>query len=118
MFPENLRKLRRDRYLSQTELGDAVGVSQLTISAWERGRNRPDIDMIRTLAKFFGVTVDDLIGQKKEEVIQPTQSDLKTIEAKLISQGIDKMPEANRKRALEMMRIMFTDYADEFTRGE
>ena len=42
----------------------------------------------------------------------------KTVEAKLISAGVDKMPPEQRERALTMMKLMFLEYADYFERTD
>lgn len=59
---ENLRKLRRDRGMTQEELAGFLGISYQAVSKWERGDGYPDITMLPILANFFGITVDTLIG--------------------------------------------------------
>lgn len=53
---------------------------------------------------------------KQQLLLKLTQP--KTIEAKIISGGIDKMPPEDRERALDMMRLMFKEYADYFERTD
>ena len=57
-----IRELRRDHGLSQQRLADIVHVHQTAVSQWESGRTSPDLDVAARLARFFGVTVDDLLG--------------------------------------------------------
>lgn len=59
---ENLRKLRRDRNLTQEDIADFLGVSFQAVSKWERDEGFPDISMLPVIANFFGITVDALIG--------------------------------------------------------
>ena len=54
--------LRRERNISQTELGKAIGVSARAISYWEQGINEPKATYIAKLAEFFGVSSDYLLG--------------------------------------------------------
>lgn len=63
---ENIRKRRREAGLTQEALGDALGVSFQAISRWENGTSYPDIEFLPTLAKYFGVSVDVLLGYKEE----------------------------------------------------
>lgn len=63
---ENIRKRRREAGLTQEELGDALGVSFQAISRWENGTSYPDIEFLPTLAKYFGISVDALLGYKGE----------------------------------------------------
>lgn len=60
-FPTNLRKIRKEKKLSQKELADGIGVSQITISAWERSDRYPTIDKIYDAARFLHTSVDKLI---------------------------------------------------------
>ena len=59
---EKLKKLRRSRDLTQEEVATHLGISYQAISKWERGDGYPDITMLPTLANYFGVSVDELIG--------------------------------------------------------
>ena len=61
-FKERLRELRESKELEQKELSAILHVSKSTISGWEVGRNQPDYGMLITLARFFDVSVDFLIG--------------------------------------------------------
>lgn len=54
--------LRRAKQLTQAQLADIVGVSFQTISKWENGSAMPDITYLPTLAEFFEVSVDQLLG--------------------------------------------------------
>lgn len=61
-FGENLKKLRKSKDLTQEALAEFLGMSFQAISKWERGDTYPDITMLPTIASFFGVTVDSLLG--------------------------------------------------------
>lgn len=64
-FGENIKRLRKEKELTQETLADFLGVSFQTISKWERGENYPDITTLPTIASFFNVTIDDLLGVNK-----------------------------------------------------
>ena len=69
-FGENIKRLRRDRDLTQEALADALGVSAQSVSKWECAYGYPDITQLPAIANFFGVTVDAILGndaQGKEE---------------------------------------------------
>ncbi len=61
-FGEKIRKLRRDRDLTQDELAQAIGVSYQSVSKWERDDGYPDITLLPVIANYFGVTIDALLG--------------------------------------------------------
>lgn len=55
-----IRTLRAARGLSQAALGEAVGVSRQTINSLETGRYDPSIQLAHSLARFFGLTIEEL----------------------------------------------------------
>lgn len=62
---ENLKNLRKSKDITQEMLGDFLGVSFQTVSKWERGDCFPDIIMLPSLANFFEVTIDELMGMNE-----------------------------------------------------
>lgn len=63
IFGENLRTLRLSEHLSQTKLGEMLGVCNQTVSFWEIGKREPDLDMLLKIADFFQVSTDYLLGK-------------------------------------------------------
>ncbi|MBQ3005359.1 MAG: helix-turn-helix transcriptional regulator [Clostridia bacterium] len=61
-FGEKIRNLREDADMNQTQLGNAVGMTQRKISYIECGKYEPGIDDIVSLCKFFKVSADFLLG--------------------------------------------------------
>lgn len=71
-FGENIKKLRKEKELTQESLANFLGVSFQTISKWERGETYPDITFLPVIARFFEISIDDLLGinkSKEEEQI-------------------------------------------------
>lgn len=60
-FPTNLRRIRKERGLSQTVLAEMVGISQTSISYYEKSVEYPTLDRVYDLAKVLGVEVEELI---------------------------------------------------------
>lgn len=58
-----IRDLRKERSLTQAELGSVLKVSSRTIGFYETGERDPDTDTLRKLADFFGVSIDYLLGR-------------------------------------------------------
>lgn len=63
-FQNNLKQLRKLNNLTQTDLATKIQESTQVISNWERGYTIPDMNDLITLADFFNVSVDELIGRK------------------------------------------------------
>ena len=61
-FNEKIQELRKQKGLTQEELAEVLFVSRTAISKWESGRGYPNIDSLKAISKFFGVTVDELLS--------------------------------------------------------
>ena len=77
-FNEKLQELRKQKKLTQEELANALFVSRAAVSKWESARGYPNIDSLKALAKFFGVTIDELLSS--EELLTIASKD--TMQAK------------------------------------
>lgn len=60
---QNIRALREDHDFSQTKIAELLKVSQTTYSRYENGVLDIPTDVLITLSRFYGVTVDFLLGQ-------------------------------------------------------
>jgi len=60
-----VKELREGAGLSQSELGDEVGVSRQTINSIERGRYLPSLPLALALARFFGTSVEEVFDEEK-----------------------------------------------------
>lgn len=57
-----ITELRKQKGLTQQELGDQVGVGFRAVSKWERGLTLPDISIISDLSKILGISTDYLLS--------------------------------------------------------
>ena len=63
-----IANLRKEKGMTQRELGEKVGVGFKAVSKWERGVTIPDISIINDLSKILGITSDELLnGELSEE---------------------------------------------------
>lgn len=72
-FNEKLKELRQKKGLTQEELARALYVSRTAISKWESGRGYPNIDSMRAIARFFSVSLDELLSPS--EVLEIAEED-------------------------------------------
>ncbi len=70
MFAETFRALRREKRLTQEQLGAVLGVSAQAVSRWETGVSLPDIASLPAIAAYFEVSVDALLGVRVRTVRQ------------------------------------------------
>lgn len=66
-FGERIQLLRKQRKMSQEELGEKLEVTRQTISKWELDQSTPDLDYIIAISEFFDVTTDYLIKGGRDE---------------------------------------------------
>jgi transcriptional regulator with XRE-family HTH domain len=63
-FNEKLQQLRKQKGLTQEEAAQALYVSRAAVSKWESGRGFPNLDSLKAIARFYGVTVDQLLSSE------------------------------------------------------
>jgi len=63
-FSSRLKKLREERNVSQKQVAESTGVSDVMISMYEQGKKKPSISKLEDLATYFGVTTDYLLGNE------------------------------------------------------
>ena len=106
-FRERFNVLYAESDKTNTDLGKDLHVSNQTISAWRYGIRSPKEPTIRSIADYFGVSVKWLLGFDVPR--SAGASHPRTQEAAEIAAGIDKLPEAKRKQALNVLKAMFED---------
>ena len=62
---ENLKRLRREKDLTQEELAAHLGISFQAISKWERDESYPDITILPALSNYFKISIDELVGMEE-----------------------------------------------------
>lgn len=69
-FSQTLRKLRKEKNMTQEELAKFLSVSYQTISKWENAGGYPDVSLLPRIATFFEISIDELLGvtESKKEV--------------------------------------------------
>ena len=61
---DRLKELRKRKGLSQVALAERLGLSKSTIGAYETGDITPSVDALNTIADFFNVDIDYLLGKE------------------------------------------------------
>jgi repressor LexA len=62
MFGDILKRIREEHNLSQKALSEKINVSQQTVGSWETNRTSPSPEMIKSIAEYFEISTDVLIG--------------------------------------------------------
>ena len=88
LLAKNLVYYRKASGLTQLELAEKFNYSDKSISKWERGEGFPDVFVLKSLADFYGINVDDFYQEEHKQVIVQAKSIRKQIYIKLLSVGI------------------------------
>ena len=70
MFAKRLKSLRIEKDITQNELAKVLNVSRSTLGKWENGTSTPNYSTLSTIASFFNVSIDYLLGQSNSKVIE------------------------------------------------
>ena len=80
-FGHKLQSLRKERGLSQDELGSQLKVSRQTVSKWELGETTPEMNKLISISELFNISLDELVkGTGTSDV---NSKDADTLETKL-----------------------------------
>ena len=133
-----VKELRKKKGIQQKELALEIGVSRPTVCEWESNKKDPSGDRLKRLAEYFEVdelvilgkgsvlyTPDDpkVCGKSEtDQIIERLLDQLgqqpKTAEARIISGGVDKLPQEQREQVLNVVRAMFAKHPELFEGGK
>lgn len=92
---ENIKRLRREKELTQETLAGFLGVTFQSVSNWERGESYPDITLLPEIADFFNVSVDELLDVNKakneEEILKKIKEYDNLTDEKLMQEIINEL---------------------------
>lgn len=72
-----LRELRKEKNLTQEELGEVFNVSNRTISRWENGFHLPDIDLLILLSDYYKVDLREMLdGERRQSHMKQEEEDV------------------------------------------
>ena len=87
LLAKNLVYYRKASGLTQLELAEKFNYSDKSISKWERGEGFPDVFVLKSLADFYGITIDDFYLEEHKKIVKQSQK-RKQIYIRLLSIGI------------------------------
>ena len=93
---KRIAMLRRQKGLKQEDLANTLSISAQAVSKWENDQTCPDISLLPKLAQLLGVSVDELLSGKKNE----------------LAETVKVLPPEERKDIKDMMLRIVVDSAD------
>ena len=61
---KRIKALRKNKNITQNELAEVLNVSLQSVSKWETGNSIPDVELLPIIARYFGITMDELFNYK------------------------------------------------------
>lgn len=80
-FGQRFTRLRKELGMTQQDIADKVGITFQSVSKWEQDINLPDVNMLTKLSDILNVTIDELLGKKKE--VEVSTKDIKDLILKI-----------------------------------
>jgi len=109
---EKIRELRKARSLNQDQLAEMASLNRVTIAKYESGKVEPGAQALSRIADALEVSTDTLLGRSEE--IPEAGERPHTVEARILAEGIDRLPKEQREQALHVMQAVFASHADYF----
>lgn len=107
---EIYERLRKEKGLSNADVGRATGISTATLSQWKSGKYTPKMDKLEKIASFLSVPVEYLITGKLSsidcEASKIAQYVIENETTRLIMEGVQGLDEKERAWVLEAIRFI------------
>ena len=103
---EKIRNRRLELHMTMEDLGRAIGVQRSAINKYEKGMVDIKSSTLSAIASALGVSAISLLDDIDDFP--------HTEEARTLARGIDKLPQEQREQALNVIKAMFSQYADYF----
>lgn len=104
MFCDKLKALRRQNDLSQAALAEMCGVTQGSVSHWEKGRAYPEMSIAQKLCAIFNVSLSELLDGEDTSSTAPKQQNAPADD--LTEQIMAKARTMNEEELRQLLRIM------------
>ena len=104
-FAQRLRELRKNKNLSQTELGQLAGLHYTHIGRFERGTSRPSGDTLKRLADALGVTSDYLLDGAANEAAKARFEDRELLKQ---FQEVEQLPDEDKNVVKKLLDAFLT----------
>jgi two-component system chemotaxis response regulator CheY len=111
---KKIYELRKNQDLTQENLASEMGISIAAVSKWETGNSIPDILMLCSIADFFDVSTDELLGRAKNKkkviVVDDVEFVRDSLKKVLSENGCEVIGEAKEgKELLNMLKVKKAD---------
>ncbi len=108
----NIRKLRNERNITQTTLANVLGKTQQSVSHMENDRDRISIESLITMADYFGVSTDYILGIEPEEHNKKSQT-VEDVDPQVKTRSEKSSSGDNKKILYQIILTLLLDSMDD-----
>ena len=103
-----MRELRHRDGRTQEDLAQALGITSQAVSRWEKGICYPDMELIPSMANYFGVSIDELFGYSSEREARVNEVVSRINEMNFLNNGVD----INIDECIELAREAIIEFPE------
>ena len=85
---KQIAKYRKERHITQEQLGEAVGVTNRTVSKWEQGVSLPGIDLVPRIASALDISLDQFFGTEAKEKAEDLSQTIKNAVSEVLEDSL------------------------------
>ena len=102
---QNIAKFRKEKGITQEQLSEICGVTPQAVSKWENDNSCPDVTLLKTIARAFGISVDELLDDGQGAVTKLSES--KDYKGKLLKiRAVEKDERVNVNVPVALIEIL------------
>ena len=106
LFGDRLKELRKERNLTQEDIGNLCDVAKNTVSSWEKNINQPSFEIVKKLAQYFGVTIDYLLNFTQNDVDNMERLKQALKQAGMWNDAIDDISREDFEKAMKIIAML------------
>lgn len=103
---DKIKKLRKSKGWTQTELAKRLGTSQKVITSYETGAKKPPIKRLPNLAAVFGITIDELIDSQSIQIQEHKPHVHKNSRTAKMQELFEKLPPEEQRVILKQVKVL------------
>lgn len=105
-----IKQLREEKGISQLEFAKKINLTQQSVSAYEKGIREPSLDILKTIADFFGVTTDFLLG--KSDIRNPEKVEIDPLDLAKFGfslKNYEPLSEKQKEQVRDLLKVVLKD---------
>jgi len=112
-FSKRLKELRKQQNITQSQLAQAIGVTDRACRRYESGENEPTLSIIMSIASYFNVSIDCLVGSglyaKEDLILQNKHRLIEALDKFYYTDFFNKISQLSNNKFMEILSGIIDD---------